>query len=274
MASPGVLARASEGLTLALVIALAAYRARSLSFSGAVAATVVGTVAMAAGWGWGILLVSYFVVSSLLSRVGSAERDRRVGGLVAKGGARDAWQVLANGGVFAVALAAANAVAQSTSVYLLAAAVGALAAAAADTWATEIGTLWGGVPRSVLGFRSVPVGTSGAVSVAGCVAMVAGAVFIALVARIAGIGVGLVPVFIGGVAGAIADSVAGATIQERRWCASCERATERAVHDCGATTALVGGMALVDNDVVNLLATLVGGAVASATLAFQGTEWH
>ena len=52
--------RLAAGLLAAAAIALVARRAGSLSTSGAIAATLVGTAAVAAGWHWGALLVVYF----------------------------------------------------------------------------------------------------------------------------------------------------------------------------------------------------------------------
>ena len=261
---PHTLSRAALGLLAAVAIALAARRAGSLSTSGAVAASAVGTAAVAAGWGWGALLVSYFVLSSLLSHVGSAEKARRTGGIVEKGGARDAAQVLANGGVFALCSVGMLAAHPSTVPLLAAAAAGSLAAATADTWATEIGTLIGGVPRAALTFRAVPPGTSGAVSAAGIVAMVAGALGIALAARLLALTDLFAAVTAAGCVGALTDTLLGALAQERRWCDACARATERRRHDCGTVTRHVGGLAMLDNDAVNLLATLAG--AGSATL--------
>jgi uncharacterized membrane protein len=97
--------------------------------------------------------------------------------------------------------------------------------------------------------------------------MVAGAVLVALAARWLGLTDALAAIAIAGCAGALADSLLGATLQERRWCDVCGRATERQVHDCGAATRRTGGIALVDNDAVNLAATLTG-AAAAALLAF------
>ena len=77
----------------------------ALSRSGAGAALLIGTVAIAAGWAWGALLVIYFVSSSLLSRVGARVKSQRSGSIVEKMGARDATQVFANGAVFAIAAA-------------------------------------------------------------------------------------------------------------------------------------------------------------------------
>ncbi|MFL5608171.1 MAG: DUF92 domain-containing protein [Gemmatimonadaceae bacterium] len=259
--------RVAAGLPAAAAIAWAARRAGSLSTSGAVAATAVGTAAVAAGWRWAALLVIYFISSSLLSRVGAAEKARRTSGVVAKGGARDAIQVLANGGLFAFFAAQVPFVGAPLDAWVAAAALGALAAATADTWATEVGTLIGGAPRTLLTLRRAPPGTSGAVSVAGTLAMIAGALFIALLARALSLTTAVGIVASAGAAGAMADSLLGATLQERRWCDACALATERRVHACGTVTRLVGGRAWMDNDVVNFIATLVGAVVATALVA-------
>src|SRR3954469_35884 len=164
MASPRVIERVLAGGSRGPVVALAAHRAGSLSRSGAVAATVIGTAAVSAGWAWGALLIIYFVASSLLSRFRSREKAARTKGMVEKGGQRDATQVMANGGVFALC-AVAGALSPAPFSFILATgALCALSAATADTWATEIGTLFGGTPRSVLTFQNVAAGTSGGVS--------------------------------------------------------------------------------------------------------------
>ncbi len=254
-----ILARAAAGLTTAALVALMARRAGALSASGAIAAALVGTAAVIAGWRWGILVIAYFTAASLLTHVGMELKQRRTGPVVAKRGERDALQVLANGGVFSIVVLLAT----SFPLPGAAAAGGALAAASADSWATEIGTLSVAPPRSVLNFCAVPAGTSGAVSVPGSCAMLAGAAFIALAARLLDVSHAMIAVTIGGLAGGIADTILGATVQERRWCATCERDTERRVHDCGALTELSGGLRWLDNDAVNLVATLVGAAVAA-----------
>src|ERR1035437_6899216 len=156
MASPDVmtpiaslmLERAAAGTVAATAIALVARPLGSLSPSGAVATTVVGSASAAAGWNWGALLIVYFVAAMLLSRLGRAEKERLTGGVVAKGGARDATQVIANGGVFAASVLLGPFGPGPFGVTMGIAALGALAASSADTWATEIGTLYGGTPRS------------------------------------------------------------------------------------------------------------------------------
>lgn len=252
-----MLQRAAVGLVVATLIALAAWRAHSLSRSGAMTAVLVGTAAAAAGYGWGALLIAYFVASTALSRLGRARKEARTASIIAKGGPRDAFQVLANGGIFAAtALLGAPL-----------AALGALAAATADTWATEIGTLIGGTPRSILTGKAVSAGTSGGMTLSGSLAMVMGALFVPIIAMGLSLPKAIGIVTAAGVAGALADSLLGATLQERRWCATCNSSSERRVHDCGTTTTLSGGLEWMGNDVVNLAATAVGALVAAALAA-------
>ncbi|CAN5907764.1 DUF92 domain-containing protein [soil metagenome] len=251
--------RGAIGAVAATGIAVAALRAGALSRSGAATAVVVGAAATLAGWNWGALLILYFLAGTIVSRIGRSEKERRTGGVVAKAGARDAAQVVANGGVFAVcALSLPFGVAHAG-----AAAVGALAASLADTFATEIGTLLGGVPRSVLTLRRVPIGTSGGISVAGTLGMVAGAALVAATAAVLGTSALVAIIMLAGIAGAVVDSLLGATLQERRWCPACESASERRVHTCGTATVLAGGHEWMDNDTVNFLATVTGAGVAA-----------
>src|SRR5882672_5319459 len=94
-------------LAIALAIALLARRARALTIDGAIAATIVGTLALLAGWRWGVLLILYFASSSAMSHLGVAKKTVLTRSVIEKGGERDAIQVLANGGVFAIAAALA-----------------------------------------------------------------------------------------------------------------------------------------------------------------------
>jgi len=240
-------------------VSFAAHRAKALSASGAVAATIAGTVAVAAGWSWGILLVAFFLSGVGLSRFGARRKAEILDAIVAKTRSRDVWQVLANGGVFTAAAVAAIV---SPAPVWLAVGIGALAASAADTWATEVGTVLGGEPRSIISGKTVPAGTSGGITLAGSAAAVGGAAFMAIAATLVGWEVPLHVVIASGVAGAFADSLTGSLVQERRWCSACRAPTERAVHNCGTRTGRVGGIAGFDNDVVNLVCSFVGALVA------------
>jgi uncharacterized protein (TIGR00297 family) len=254
-----VLARALIGAVLSAFVALAARGTRTLGTSGAIVGALVGTISIAAGWSWGMLLLAFFASASALSSLGGRKKAERVGPIVEKGGERDAGQVLANGGVFAVA-ALGSLLAPSPIWYAIGA--GALAASTADTWATEIGTLERGDPISIISGRRVAPGTSGGITLVGTAAGVGGALFIGAVAALANWQAPFAAVALGGVAGALADSLLGATLQSRRWCELCATATERLVHTCGTPTRHAAGLAGFDNDAVNAACSTVGALVA------------
>ena len=259
-----MLSRTLIGLALAAAIAIGARRAGSLSTSGALAAIALGTASFAAGWSWAIVLIAFFVASTALSRWREERKAERMGGIVAKGGRRDAVQVLANGGIFAACAALSLAIPWPGWTIL---AAGAIAASTADTWATEVGSLARTEPRSIVSWRPVPAGTSGGVSFQGTLAALAGAAFIALTTRIVGWPLAVVPAALaGGMAGTTADSLLGATLQSRRWCPPCAAHTERQVHRCGTGTSHAGGLPWLGNDAVNAIGGGVGALVAGMFL--------
>jgi uncharacterized protein (TIGR00297 family) len=247
------------GAVLSIIAALGARRVKMLSTSGAIAATVVGTISIAAGWSWGALLLSMFISASLLSKLGEQTKAERVGKIVEKGAERDWTQVLANGGVYA---GAAFGYVISASSMWFAIGAGALAASAADTWATEIGTLVARRPISIITGKRVEPGISGGISLSGTAAGLVGAMFIGGATVLANWPVPFVAVAIGGIVGAVADSLLGATVQERRWCELCKTFTERATHNCGTPTSHAGGLVGFDNDAVNAACSAVGALIA------------
>jgi uncharacterized protein (TIGR00297 family) len=230
--------------------------ARTLSLDGSVAAWVIGTsILIGAGWEGGAVLAAFFVSSSLVSKlVGRREPP----GLDSKGDRRDAWQVIANGGVAAVAaLIAPDPLAK---LWLVTA---TLAAAAADTWATSIGSLSPVPPRLLWSRRRVVAGTSGGITSLGIIGAVVGSALVAVV----GAGVAGAPRFavagtLIGFAGMLVDSVVGGTFQGRFHCPRCDAPSEWRRHRCGAETQLIGGQAWLNNDVVNGLATVFAALLA------------
>ncbi|MEZ4451355.1 MAG: DUF92 domain-containing protein [Nannocystaceae bacterium] len=249
------------GAALSGGIALAAWRRGSLSSTGVTAALFVGAaIYLGGGLAWYAALMAFFVTSTLLGRLGAAHKER-VRRHYEKGETRDGWQVLANGGI-----AAACALAQRLlpEVDLTAAFVGALATANGDTWATELGVLGNRPPLLVTTLRRVPAGTSGAISGFGVTATILGGAVIGAVIGLAGwrdLGAWLVVGGVSGCLGALADSVLGATVQAGYRCLACDRACEAPRHHCGRRARHVKGLRWCTNDVVNVLATLVGAAI-------------
>jgi uncharacterized protein (TIGR00297 family) len=167
-------------------------------------------------WGGGIggflLLLTVFLLTWACTRLG---RPRKVSLGTAEPGGRDALQVFANLGT-AAALAVAFALVWPDRRLLLAMAA-ALAEAAADTVSSEIGQAFGGSPRLVTNWRKLAPGTNGAITLAGTLAGVAGAVTVGLVGALMGLFAWRAfPICTGaGVAGMLADSFLGATLERR-----------------------------------------------------------
>ena len=249
---------------MAVAFGLVAWRVGFLDLSGALAAGLLawGVLALG-GWAWAAPGLTFFVLSSLLSRWGR-RRKAAVERLAEKSSRRDAGQVAANGGVAGLLLVA-HALEPHAALYW--GFVGAFAAAAADTWGTEVGTFFRRPTRSVLTGRRVPPGTSGGVSVPGTAAALlgAGAVFASALPFAAPFLEAIRPataallVVGGGFAAALLDSMLGATVQAR-YRASSGALTERPT-EAGAALPLAGGLRWVNNDRVNLACTAVGAAI-------------
>jgi uncharacterized protein (TIGR00297 family) len=233
---------------LAAVIAGGGWLTGSLTGPGAaVAVAVGGSVLIGAGWPGGAALAAFFVSSSTVSRIGPAARPQ---GDV-KGHRRDHWQVLANGGPAAIGAV----LAVDRPALALWIVTASLAAAAADTWATSIGAWSRTVPRHLLTWRPVSPGTSGGITLLGCLGALGGALLVAGAGALAGHDPRLWAAVAIGFVGMIADSALGAAVQGRFRCPVCAEASEWRVHRCGAATIAEGGCRWLDNDGVNALAT-------------------
>ncbi len=259
------------GIILGLSIGLLAWRAGALSRSGAWAATATGGLVFGlGGLAWGVLLLTFFVSSSALSRT-FTRRKAELSEKFSKGSQRDWGQVFANGGLGAL-LALAQA-AYPGQIWPWVAFAGAMAAVNADTWATELGVLNPRPPRLITSGQVVARGTSGGVSILGSLAALGGAGLIALFACFFPPG-GLAlaaAVTLAGVAGSFFDSLLGATLQAIYYCPACQKETERhPQHSCGTPTVRQRGWRWLDNDWVNFSASLVGAGLALVVWLWLG----
>ena len=249
------------GSVLAILVAFFARKAGSLSKSGVIAATFVGGITFGLGGPLpAVLLLTFFVSSSALSRIGGT-RKLEASTIYEKGGERDHGQVLANGviaSLFAVMLAI------SQDIVWLVGLAGALAAVNADTWSTELGVLARRKPRLITTMKIVEPGTSGGITFEGSLAGFAGAALIAIIAAVAKLdGILLLAVTMGGISGARLDSFLGATVQVIYYCPDHEKETERhPTHTCGASTSYLRGWRWLSNDLVNLFASVCGSLVS------------
>ncbi len=253
------------GFVLAVMVAYAAYRVHSLSKDGAVAAGFVGTIIFGlGGWQWAVLLLVFFISSSLLTRA-FKNRKRNLDEKFSKGGQRDAGQVFGNGGV-ATAFVLLHFIFPASSWTWIGFAV-ALASVNADTWATELGVLNPTLPRMITDLRKrVEKGTSGGVSFFGTGAALLGSAVIALLAALfSGTDRWLLFLLItfSGLIGSLFDSLLGATVQAMYYCPTDKKETEKhPLHTCGTETIHIRGWKWLDNDWVNFACGFSGVIVA------------
>ena len=251
------------GFILAIIIAFLAYRAHSLNVSGAVAATIVGTVVFGfGGLSWAILLMIFFITSSGLSRM-FKKRKQGLDEKFSKGHERDAGQVFGNGGL-ATAFVLVHALYPESTVGWVGFAA-ALAAVNADTWATELGVLNPHPPRLITKPKQVvEKGTSGGISLFGTLASLAGAFIIALPAAYFTGSWVLIPIItLAGLGGSLFDSFLGATVQAMYYCPTDQKETEKhPLHTCGTETVHIRGWKWLDNDWVNFACGAFGVVIA------------
>ncbi|MDP4220153.1 MAG: DUF92 domain-containing protein [Bacteroidota bacterium] len=240
----------------ALAISGIAFKLGMLSVSGMIAAALTGGVIFAfGGISAAVLLMTFFVSGSLLGRLNRSKGERR-----------DWKQVLANGFVPALAvivIAFRHDLREEITLFFL----GALATAMADTWATEIGTRFGKKFYNIFTFRPTHRGPSGAVSVIGLCASLCGALVIALLSLIRFLDtdplcglvlIKVIPVVtIAGTAGALLDSMIGATIQAKY------TLPDESISEIKAEGAVLrSGIRFIGNNATNFVATLWGGVIA------------
>jgi len=236
-----------------------------LDRSAAVGAALLTTLVVAlGGWTWFLPLAAFFVSGSVLTKLSvddpEAQEPRRLS------------QVAANGFVPLVPLAllAGSAIGQPVAV---AAVVGALAAATGDTWSSEIGRRARRPPVSLRLGRRVTSGTSGAVSLLGSAAALAGGALIGAVGWLAFDRPALVAIgALTGLAGSTLDSVVGAWLQGELRCRVCGERVETLEH-CATRAEPVRGLRWIRNDAVNLIANLSGMVCGPALAAGLARIW-
>ena len=240
------------GFLLALLIAFLAYKARSLNKSGAIAAAFTGTIIFGVGGlSWAILLLTFFITSSALSRA-FKKRKAKLEEKFSKGHERDAGQVFGNGGIATFFAALHYFYPNEPWVWIGFAA--SLAAVNADTWATELGVLNPNPPRMITNLtKAVEKGTSGGISLVGTLASLTGSALIAFLASLLTGNWSLFPLItLSGLAGSLFDSLLGGTVQAMYYCPTDKKETEKhPLHTCGTQTVHIRGWKWLDNDWVN-----------------------
>ena len=216
------------GFASSAALAVAAAALRLVTLSGALGGVAVGTLLYSFAGPQGFaLLAAFFVLGSAATRL-AYSRKRELGVAEQRRGARTAEQAVANAGAAVFFAFVGWPVAM----------VASLAAAAADTVATEVGPLFRGRVLLLVNGRPTPPGTSGGVSVAGTLAGVAAAAVVAVLAAVLGTvrGNQVLWIIVAAATGSAVDSLLGGTLEKR---------------------------GLLNNEGVNFLGTLAAGLLAA-----------
>tara|TARA_R110002096_G_scaffold324349_3_gene518405 strand:- start:9399 stop:10142 length:744 start_codon:yes stop_codon:yes gene_type:complete len=201
--------RIGIALILAGLFALVAFILNWLTIDGSKSAAIFGTIAYGlGGWQAALLVLVFFISASLFSKDTISTEDHRSIKF-----RRTGAQVWANGFWFALWLM----IWFITKEYLfLTAAVASIAAANADTWATELGNKAEGKTFLITTLERVKSGTDGGISISGSLAALAGSSLIAILFWITfanSTTLSLVLIIVAGVVGCFFDSFLGARYQ-------------------------------------------------------------
>jgi uncharacterized protein (TIGR00297 family) len=207
--------RWAVAVAITLSFAIAAHVLRGVNRSGALTGglacfllfAVAGPDAFAA-------LVALFLMTWLSTRLGY--RTKHQLGIAERREGRNGWQISANLGVAALSAVAFGI---SGNGAWLTAAVAALAEAATDTVASEIGQSRSQTALLITTWEAVPAGTDGGITFAGTLSGVAAGMTIAAIGTFSGMvphGQFWIPAA-AGVLGMLADSFLGAALQRRGW---------------------------------------------------------
>jgi len=231
--------RLAVAAAVTLSFAVLAHALRGVNRSGAAAGGLACFLLFAgAGPTAFAALAALFLMTWIATRLGYRRKlalrlaERREG--------RNGWQVLANLAVAAIGSVVFSAT--GNRVWSIAA-LAALAEAATDTVASEIGQYRGSDARLITTWERVPPGTDGGITVPGSIAGLAAGLVIAAVATVGGMlpqAQFWIPVA-AGFAGMLIDSILGATLQRPGW---------------------------ISNQTVNFFATLAAAALAYALAVF------
>jgi uncharacterized protein (TIGR00297 family) len=211
---PGALGRLLPAALVNAGFAAVAFLEGAVTWPGVFAGCAIGmAVYLGAGWeGW-LMLLATFAAAVVTSKIGW-QRKQALGIAEDREGRRGAGNALAN--CLAGAVAGILAITSPYQAAAWLALVTGLTTGAADTVASEIGKAWGRRTFLVVGFRPVPPGTSGAISLEGTIANVVAAVALAAL----GAALGLIPsnavlfVVVGALAGSFVESALGATLEK------------------------------------------------------------
>ncbi|PHT37122.1 hypothetical protein CQW23_24822 [Capsicum baccatum] len=272
---------------LSFVIAVRAYKRKSLNLSGAVSGFIVMFIHLAVNYRFGAMLLVFFFTSSKFTKFGE-DRKRKLDADFKEGGQRDWIQVLFNGGIATLLVLTSWKLIGSEDrcldskesriiTALIGGIIGQYCCCNGDTWSSELGILSNEEPRLITTFKPVRRGTNGGVTKAGLLAAAAAGSVIGLTFVVIGFfttkctsDVTVKQLFViplsalAGVCGSVIDSLLGATLQFSGFCT----VRKKVVGKPGPTVKRISGLAVLDNNAVNLVSILLTTAITSIAFLY------
>lgn len=188
-----------------------------LTLTGALTGGLIGLLIYLGAGFYGIILIgAFFILGTIATswkisdkqKANIAEKDK---------GRRNAGQVIANGGVAAIAGLLAYIFPQKAYIFQLMMAA-SLAAATADTLSSELGMVYGRKFYNILTLKKDQKGLDGVVSIEGTAFGVAGSAVIAMIYAVGfGWNIAVLWIIIAGTIGNLSDSILGATLERRQY---------------------------------------------------------
>ena len=224
-------------VVIALLFALTVWKLRAATLAGVFCGALVcfSLLNLPGRTGYAALsaLVSLFVVTFAATRYGRLQKEHQ--GTAESRRGRAASQIIANLGCAALFALAG----------FYPGCLAAMAEAAADTTASEMGQAIAGPVRLITSWRAVPPGTDGGISLIGTLlGIVAAAIIVAIASLLHPLTTHeAVAICLSASGGLLFDSVLGATAERRGW---------------------------IGNDLVNALSTLFAAVVAQITVSSLG----
>ncbi|KAJ7956610.1 Transmembrane 19 [Quillaja saponaria] len=272
---------------ISTIIAIRAYKRKSLDFSGALSGFIVMSIHISVGYRFGAMLLVFFFTSSKLTKVGE-EKKRRVDPEFKEGGQRNWIQVLSNSGIATVLVIiiwgltggqdeCLNSRDSTLITALISGIIGHYSCCNGDTWSSELGILSNDQPRLITTFQPVRRGTNGGVTKAGLLAATAAGSFIGLSFVIVGFLTAkctydlalkqllVIPISaVAGLCGSVIDSLLGATLQFSGFCT----VRNKVVGKPGPTVKRISGLSILDNNAVNLVSILLTTLLTSVACVY------
>ena len=204
-------------IVIAIIISFAlgiiSYKMKAADLSGLFSAALMGILIIVfADITWFFVILSFFVLGTIFTKF-KYEKKKAEGLAEGRGGARGFMNVFANG---LISLCAAVLFGIYQHPAFIALFLGSVAAAMADTTASELGML-GKTPHLITTLKKVPKGTDGGVTIFGMAAATVAAFILCLIAY----ALNVIPyemIFVGtaaGFVGTTVDSLVGATLERK-----------------------------------------------------------